>query len=295
MEFIDYYKILGINKNATADEIKKAYRKLARQYHPDTNKDPGSNKKFQEINEANEVLSDTENRKKYDKYGKEWQHGEQFEKAKRNQQSQSFGGPGFGGQFGEGSENFSDFFSSMFGGGGRSNQNKFRGQDYNATLQLNLNDVFKTHQQTITVNNKNIRITIPAGIEDGQILKLKGYGAPGVNGGTSGDLFITFHIINNTFFKRTGSDLHFTYELNLYTAILGGEITIETLHGKLKLKVKPETQNNTRSRIKGKGFPLYKSEDNFGDLFITYNIKIPVNLSDKEQLLFAELQKLHHE
>lgn len=290
MEFIDYYKILGVPKTATADEIKKAYRKLARQYHPDTNKDPGAHKKFQEINEANEVLSDPDNRKKYDKYGKDWQHGEQYEKARRAQQSQGFGG----GEFGGGDDRFSDFFASMFGGsgGGRRSQAKFRGQDYNATLQLNLTDAFKTHPQTLTVNGKNVRITIPAGIEDGQVIKLRGYGAPGVNGGPAGDLYITFQIINNSPFKRTGSDLHFTQELDLYTAVLGGDVTIETLHGKLKLKVKPETPNNTKARIKTKGFPVYKSEGQFGDLFITYTIKIPVNLSSKEKELFGELQKL---
>lgn len=292
MEFIDYYKILGIQKNASEDEIKKAYRKLARQYHPDTNKDSSAHKKFQEINEANEVLSDPGNRKKYDKYGKDWQHGEQFEKA--NAQRSQQGSSGFGGgSFGEGDEHFSDFFSSMFGGGGRRSQAKFKGQDYNATFQLNITDAFKTHQQTLTVNGKNVRITIPAGIEDGQVIKLKGYGSAGAHGGTAGDLFITFQIINNTAFKRTGSDLHIVQDLDLYTAVLGGDLTVETLHGKLKLKIKPETQNNTKSRIKGKGFPVYRSENQFGDLFITYILKIPLNLSAEEKDLFIQLQKIH--
>lgn len=289
MEFMDYYKILGVPKNASADDIKKAYRKLARQYHPDTNKDPQAHKKFQEINEANEVLGDPENRKKYDKYGKDWQHGEQYEKARQAQQAQGFGGrqyEGFGGE----DDGFSDFFSSMFGGGRR--QPRHKGQDYNATLQINLNDAFRTHQQTLTVNGKNVRITIPAGIEDGQIIKLRGYGAPGGNGGAAGDLYITFKINNPTTFRRTGSDLHVTQDLDLYTALLGGEITVDTLHGKIKLKIKPETQNNTRSRIKGKGFPVYKSEGEFGDLFITYNIKLPEELTSKEKDMFRELQKL---
>ena len=290
MDFIDYYKILGISKTATADEIKKAYRKLARQYHPDTNKEPGANKKFQEINEANEVLSDPENRKKYDKYGKDWQHGEEFEK-RRAQQSRNFGGRDFSTEYGGGDDNFSDFFSSMFGGGGR-RTTKARGQDYNATLQLDLTDAFKTHQQTLNVNEKKVRITIPAGIEDGQVIKLKGYGAPGINGGPAGDLYITFRILNNTPYKRTGSDLHYTQELDLYTAVLGGDVTIDTLHGKVKLKIKPETQNNTKTRLKGKGFPVYRSETQFGDLFITYIIKLPVNLSAEETKLFRDLQKL---
>jgi len=293
MDFIDYYKTLGIDKNATADEIKKAYRKLARQYHPDTNKEAGAHKKFQEINEANEVLSDPDNRKKYDRYGKDWQQGEKFENARHSKQAH--GSTDFGGHFGSGDEGFSDFFSSMFGGSGRRSQAKFRGQDYNATLQLNLTDAFKTHQQTLTVNGKNVRITIPAGIEDGQVIKLKGYGASGSNNNLAGDLFITFKIINNTSFKRTGSDLHITHELDLYTAVLGGDTTIDTLHGKLKLKVKPETQNNSKSRIKGKGFPAYKLEEQFGDLFITYSIVIPVNLSPEEKELFRQLQKMREQ
>jgi len=293
MDFIDYYKILGLSKTASADDIKKAYRKLARQYHPDTNKDANAQKKFQEINEANEVLSDPDNRKKYDKYGKDWQHGEAYEKARSSQQG-GFGGQQFGGQqFGGGDdEHFSDFFSSMFGGGGRRAQTKFKGQDLNATLQLNLSDTFETHQQTITVNGKNVRLTIPAGIEHGQVIKLKGYGSPGANGGPAGDLFITFNINNNTAFKRTGSDLHLDQEIDLYTALLGGDVTLNTLHGKIKLKVKPETQNNTKTRIKGKGFPVYKSDGLFGDLFVTYMVKLPENLSVKEKELLEELRKL---
>lgn len=292
MDFIDYYKILGVPKTATADEIKKAYRKLARQFHPDTNKDSGAQKKFQEINEANEVLSDPENRKKYDKYGKDWQHGDAYEKARSSQQ-QGFGGQRFGGQhFGGDEDQFSDFFSSMFGGGGRRSQGRFKGQDVNATLQIDLTETFVTHQQTVTVNDKKVRLTIPAGIEDGQTIKLKGYGSPGANGGPAGDLYITFQINNNTSFKRTGSDLHLHQEIDLYTALLGGDITINTLHGKIKLKVKPETQNNTKTRIKGKGFPVYKSDGQFGDLFVTYTVKLPENISGKEKKLFEELRDM---
>jgi curved DNA-binding protein len=293
MEFIDYYKTLGIPRTASQDDIKKAYRKLARQYHPDTNKDPAAHKKFQEINEANEVLSEPANRKKYDKYGKDWQHGDKYEQA-RSQQSQGFGGYDYNQQDFGNTEGFSDFFSSMFGGGGggRRSQSKFKGQDFNATLQLNLTDAFRTHQQTLTINGKNVRITIPAGIEDGQVIKLKGYGSPGANGGLAGDLFITFQILNNTNYKRTGSDLHLNHELDLYTAMLGGDITIDTLHGRIRLKIKPETQNGTKTRIKGKGFPVYKSDEQFGDLFITYSIKLPANLSPREKELLAELQTL---
>jgi curved DNA-binding protein len=291
MEFIDYYNVLGLQKNATADDIKKAYRKLAKQFHPDANPDDDTaKKKFQQINEANEVLSDVENRKKYDKYGKDWQHSEAFDQQARQRQqySQQFGGNDSDG-------GFSDFFSSMFGGGGggRRSTGKQKGQDLNANFQLNLSDTFKTHQQTITVNGKNIRITIPAGIEDGQVIKLKGYGQASPNGGVAGDLYLTFKLNNDTFFKRVGNDLQITQEIDLYTAVLGGEITLNTLHGKVKLKVKPETQNNTKIRLKGKGFPVYKQEDVFGDLFVTYLIKLPTNLSEKEIELFTALQKIN--
>ena len=301
MEFIDYYKILGVNKNATQDDIKKAYRKLARKLHPDLNpNDKEAHKKFQQINEANEVLSDPEKRKKYDQYGKDWQHAEQFEQARQSQQQpHGFGGETFSGDFEEGE--FSDFFTSMFGnmggGGFRQRQTKFRGEDYHAELQLNLTDVYKTHQQVLTVNNKNIRITIPAGVENGQRIKIKGHGGPGINGGPNGDLYITFHIINNTKFRRDGNDLHTTIDLDLYTAVLGGEIIIDTLDGKVKLKVKPETQNGTKIRLKGKGFPVYKKEGEpiaigFGDLVITFQIKIPTNLTEKQKELFEQLSKL---
>ncbi|MFT3907806.1 MAG: J domain-containing protein [Ferruginibacter sp.] len=291
MEFIDYYKVLGVEKNADAEQIKKAFRKLARKYHPDVNpNDKEANKKFQQINEANEVLSDPEKRKKYDLYGKDWEHGAQQQAYNAQRQSQGFGGQSydFSGDFDEGG--FSDFFSSLFGG--RRNQAKFRGQDVNATLDLNLSNVFHTYQQTFAINGKNIRITIPAGVENGQQIKLKGHGNPGANGGPNGDLYLTFQLTNNTPFKRMKNDLYLSQEIDLYTAVLGGDVTIDTMHGKLKLKVKPETQNNTKIRVKGKGMPVYKSEGNFGDLYVTYTVKLPQNLTEKQKQLFTELSKL---
>ena len=240
MDFVDYYKILGVNKQASVEDIKKAYRKLARKLHPDLNpNDKEAHKKFQEVNEANEVLSDPEKRKKYDQYGKDWQHADQFEQAKQSRQQQPFSGSGsFGGNYGE--EDFSDFFSSMFGGSGNRSQAKFKGQDYNAELQLSVKEAFTTHPKTLTVNGKNVRITIPAGVENGQVIKLKGYGAPGRNGGPAGDLFITFVIPNDVKFKRMGNDLYSTEEIDLYTALLGGEKIIDTLSGKIRMEVKPE-------------------------------------------------------
>lgn len=297
MAFIDYYKILGLTKGATVKEIKAAYRKLARKYHPDLNPDnKESEQKFKEINEANEVLSDPENRKKYDMYGKDWKHGEAKEKAQREyqeqyqQQSQRQSG-----QQGYANQDYSDFFESMFGGAssaGFGRGPKFRGNDYNAELHLNLTDVYTSQKQVLTVNEKKIRLTIPAGVENGQVIKIKGKGSPGVNGGPNGDLYITFVINNNTKFKREGNHLHETVELDLYTAILGGEITVDTFDSKVKINVKPETETETKVRLKGKGFPVYKKDGEFGDLIITYRIKIPTNLSEKEQELFKELQNI---
>ena len=305
MEFIDYYKVLGLDKSASKNDIKKAYRKLARKYHPDLNpNDKEAQKKFQQVNEAHEVLIDPEKRKKYDQYGKDWQHAEEFEKARSQQQYQrqhtggagGFGGgaSGFGGSGFEGGD-FSEFFESMFGGAGRGGQRRttrFRGQDFNATLQLNLTDIYRSQKQTLTVNGKNIRLTIPAGVENGQTIKIKGYGSEGVNGGPNGDLFITFAIKNNTGFKREGKDLFKNVDLDVFTAALGGEITVDTFEGKAKLNVKPETQNETKVKLKGKGFPVYKKEGQYGDLYITYNLKLPTRLTEKEKELLQELQKL---
>lgn len=286
MEFIDYYKTLGLTKTATADDIKKAYRKLAKQYHPDANpNNDNAKKKFQEINEANEVLSDVDNRKKYDKYGKDWQHGEA-----RQQQQRGYSSP-YENYENEGA--FSDFFASMFGGTSqRRGATKQKAKDIQATFTINLTDAFATHQQTITINNKNIRITIPAGVEDGQAIRLKGLGQPAPNGGEAGDLILTFKINNNSPYKRIGNDLLLEQPIDLYTALLGGYVEVNTLHGKIKLKVKPETQPNTKTRLAGKGYPVYKEENEFGNLIIEFQIIIPINLNDAQKDLIKQLQAL---
>lgn len=298
MEFIDYYKVLEIDKSAGDADIKKAYRKLARKYHPDLNpNDASAKQKFQKINEANEVLSDPEKRKKYDQYGKDWQQGDAYEQARQQQSQQgggqrSYQGADFGG------EDFSDFFSSMFGGGGGSSFGgggrnvRYKGQDLNAELNLDLRDVYTSQKQTLTVNGKNIRLTIPAGVENGQTIRIKGHGGAGANGGPAGDLMITFSIKNSTPFKREGSNLSSSHEVDLYTAVLGGETTVETFDGKVKLKIPAGTQNGTKVKLKGKGFPIYKSEGQFGDFYITYQVKIPTELSQKEKELFEELLKI---
>ncbi|EFR54796.1 DnaJ C-terminal domain-containing protein [Bacteroides hominis] len=310
MAYIDYYKILGVDKNASQDDVKKAFRKLARKYHPDLNpNDPSAKDKFQEINEANEVLSDPEKRKKYDEYGEHWKHADEFEAQKKARQHAGAGGGGFSGFGGDGgsywyssdgegfsggdARGFSDFFESMFGhrGGGGRGGSGFRGQDFNAELHLSLRDAAQTHKQVLNVNGKQVRITIPAGVADGQVIKLKGYGGEGINGGPAGDLYITFRIAEDPVFKRLGDDLYVDVEVDLYTAVLGGEKVVDTLEGKVKLKIKPETQNGTKVRLKGKGFPIYKKEGQFGDLIVTYSVKIPTSLTDRQKELFRELQQ----
>lgn len=303
MAFIDYYSILGLDRKASADDIKKAYRKLARKYHPDVNPNNAeAHAKFQQVNEANEVLSDPEKRKKYDEYGENWKHAEEYKNARQHQAQNGgfadFGGGGFqysGGFSGDDMGGFSDFFENLFGGRGGAQSGRsrrtagFKGQDYKTDLHLKLRDAAQTHKQTLTVNGKNIRITIPAGVEDRQVIKLNGQGGPGANGGPNGDLYITFVIEKDAVFQRKGNDLYATVPLNLYTAVLGGEATITTLDGKVKLKIKPETQNGEKVRLKGKGFPVYKKDGQFGDLFITYSIQIPTNLTEKQKELFNQL------
>lgn len=292
MEYIDYYKLLDITKGATAADIKTAYRKFARKYHPDLNPDnKEAEQKFKAINEANEVLSDPEKRKKYDKYGKDWKSAEQFEKAGQQQQ-QPYQGQDPGQSFG--TDDFSEFFESMYGTGNRGKRTKFRGQDLHAEVNLNLRDVYESRKQTLTVNGKQIRLTFPAGIENGQVIKIKDHGSPGANGGPNGDLYITFLVKNDTLFKRNGNNLHLDVDLDLYKAMLGGAIFVETFNGKVKLKVAPETQSETKVKLKGKGFPIYKKENEYGDLYINFKVKLPLDLSEREKELFTELSNIRN-
>ncbi|MCU6771086.1 Curved DNA-binding protein [uncultured Bacteroides sp.] len=309
MAFIDYYKVLGVERNATQDDIKKAYRKMARKYHPDLNKDdPNAKDKFQEINEANEVLSDPEKRKKYDEYGEHWKHADEF-KAEREayQRAQEKGGQSaywysvngddFMGGFGRGNASgFSDFFEQLFGHGASGSRSRRTynmmesGEDIEAQMNLSLREAAVTHKQTFSVNGENLRITIPAGIADGQMIKLKGHGEKGSNGAPNGDLYITFKIAPDPEFKREGDDLFTDVDIDLYTAVLGGTVNVKTIDGMVKLKVNPGTQNDTKVRLRGKGFPVYKKEGTFGDLIVTYHVDIPTSLSEKQKELFTQLK-----
>ena len=308
MAYIDYYKVLGVERNATQDDIKKAYRKLARKYHPDLNpNDPTAKDKFQEINEANEVLSDPEKRKKYDAYGENWKHADEFEaqqqayraqqQANGNRQGEywySTDGEHFTSGFGGNASGFSDFFEELFGHrgatGGRT-RGGFRGQDIEAELQLSLREAAVTHKQTFSINGETLRITVPAGVVNGQVIKLKGHGGKGTNGGPDGDLYITFAVSDDPAFKRKDNDLYTDVNIDLYTAVLGGDVTVNTLDGQVKLKVRPGTQNDAKVRLKGKGFPVYKQEGSFGDLIVTYHVSIPTTLTEHQKDLFRQLQQ----
>lgn len=292
MAFIDYYKILGISKDATQEDIKKAYRKLARKYHPDLNKDnPNAQEKFQEINEANEVLSNPEKRKRYDEYGENWKYAEELEKQKKRQTKEQSGTRE--GTFWYSDDNtsgFSDFFEELFGNRYRNYNRAMRGKDYESELHLTLRQAAEEQKQILNLNGKNIRITIPAGVADGQVIKLRGYGEPGKGDAPDGDLYITFRIKEDPTFKRIGNDLYTTTTIDLYTAVLGGEIILDTLNGKVKVKIKAGTQNNSKIRLKEKGFPIYKQSGEYGDLILTIQISIPTLLTERQKELFKQIK-----
>ena len=296
MAFIDYYKVLGVDKSATQEEIRKAYRKQAKRYHPDINKDdPLAKERFQEINEANEVLGNPEKRKKYDEYGEHWQHADEFE-AQRRQYSDNTGGTydfgGFGG-FGDFSGNrenasgFSDFFEQLFGGSFRRQQAP-RGKDLQATLTITLQEAATEHKQTFTINNENIRINVPAGISDGQKIKIKGRGTE-LNG-ARGDLYITFRIEPDKRFIRKGNDLYTTLTADLYTMLTGGTVIVPTLTGSAKVTIKPGTQPDSKLRLRGQGMPEYKKAGVCGDLIITLKVILPT-LNGKQKEILEKLKE----
>ncbi|GAA4390631.1 J domain-containing protein [Hymenobacter koreensis] len=309
MDYKDYYKVLGVDKNATKDQIKKAYRKLARQYHPDVNpNDAESERKFKEVNEANEVLSDDEKRRKYDQLGADWQRYQQAG-AGRGGQAGGFdwsqyagqgygGGGGFGGGFGADDGDFSDFFSSIFGnmGGGRAGGPRAAaGHDYRADMELTLEEAYEGGPRTVTVGDKKLRITIQPGVDDGQTIRLRDQGAPGRNGGPNGSLFITFRIRPDARYVRTGADLTMDVPVSLYKALLGGEQVVETLSGPVKIRLKPETANGTKLRLRGKGFPVYRQNGQFGDLYLRLQVQLPQQLSEPEKTLIRQLAQLRGE
>lgn len=299
MAFIDYYKVLGVDKNATQDEIRKAFRKLVKIYHSDKNEDPSAKQRFQEINEANQVLSDPEKRKKYDEYGEHWRHADEFEA-----QRQQYGGfnrgydfGGFGGfeDFSHSAGNnggFSDFFESLFGGQGFKtyNSGSTKGQDLQTELSLTLREAAHTHKRVITINGNSIRLTIPAGVGDGQKIRLREQGGTSPQGGKRGDLYITFKIEADPLFSREGDNLYTNVAIDLYTMLLGGEITVPTLDGDVRMQIKQGTQPDAKLRLRGKGFPHYKEESKHGDLIVSLKLQLPT-LNEKQKVILNELRK----
>lgn len=291
MEYKDYYKILGLTKVATAEEIKKAYRTLALKYHPDKNPDDKtSGSKFKEINEANGVLSDPEKRKKYDELGENWNSYQQPAQGFSSQRNANGGG----GQFAE--SDFSDFFESVFGGrfsgGGQRKQAAQKGQDYNAEMLLSFEEAYSGATRQLELDKQKLQIKIKPGIKEGQALRLKGKGAKGINGGPDGDLYITAHVAENPKYIRKGDDLYCDIDVDLYTAVLGGQTVITTLSNPIKMTIAKETVNGKILRLKGMGMPKYDKENEAGDLYAKVNIIIPKNLSTKEIELFKELSTL---
>jgi curved DNA-binding protein len=315
MEYKDYYKILGVDRNASEKEIKKAYRRLARKYHPDVNPDDkDAEERFKEINEAHEVLADPEKRQKYDQLGANWQ---QWQRMGRDpggfDWGQWFAGAPGGGRvhveygdlgdlFGDalGGGRFSDFFEAIFGSGGRQGPQAWagtrqarprprRGQDYEQPVEITLEEAFNGTRRVLEKDGRRIEVKIPPGVKTGSKVRIAGEGAPGIGGGTTGDLYLKVTVLPHKVFERKGEDLHCEVPVDLYTAILGGEANVPTLKGTVSLKIPPETQGGRTFRLKGQGMPQLRDSSKRGDLYAEVKVVLPKNLSAKEKALFKEL------
>ncbi len=301
MEYKDYYKTLGVSKSATKEEIKKAYRKLSFKYHPDQNPDNNAaEEKFKEISEAYEVLGNEDNRKKYDQLGANWKYYEQA------QRQGGFGGGQttyeyegdlndlFSRAFGGGAD---DFFETFFGAGGfgpqtRTSTRTRKGRDYESEISISMEEAYNGLQPTLRIGDKRLNIKIKAGIKDGQKLKIKGRGAPSVHGGVPGDLFLKVNIQPHPMFTRKNQHLYTNIKVDLYTAVLGGKVTVPTLTGKASIQVPAGTQSGKKLKMKGLGMPLYNRPNEKGDLYLTIEIEIPTRLSSREKELFEELASI---
>ncbi len=296
MEYKDYYKILGIDKKASQDEIKKAFRVLAVKYHPDKNpENKVAEEKFKTINEANEVLSNPEKRKKYDELGENWQQHEQANNQKNgNANNQGYYQGNTNGGFGGGQqEDFSDFFEQFFNGKGqnrRSSNSDFKGGDYETEMEITLEEAYQGTSRIIQLENEKLRVTTKAGAYTDQLLRIKSKGAKGSSQTHRGDLFVRIKVLPQQQFIRKGDDLYKMHSIDLYTAVLGGEIIVNTLLGQIKLKIIEGTQSGKTVRLKGKGMPIYDKINAFGDLYIQLEVKIPDKLTDKQKELFEQLK-----
>jgi curved DNA-binding protein len=293
MSYKDYYKILGVAKTATAEEIKKAYRKLAIKYHPDKNAgNKQAEDRFKEINEANEVLGDPEKRKKYDDYGENWQHYQQShsganQKGNRNQYST------FSGDFGD-EGNFSDFFESMFGGRFAEGRHQSRkGNDLHAEAEISLEEAYKGTTRLMEVENEKLQMKFKPGVKDGQVLRIRGKGGTGRGGGTRGDIYVTVKVSPHPYFERKENDLYCDLPVDLYDAVLGGKATVRTLKGPIKIDIPKGTENEKVLRLKGMGMPVY-GESHHGDLYARVKVVLPKNLGPEELELFKQLKSKKH-
>jgi curved DNA-binding protein len=304
MDYKDYYKILGVNKKATQAELKKAYRKLAMKYHPDKNQgDAKSEEKFKEISEAYEVLGKDESRSKYDQLGANWKH---YEK-NGAYANQGFGHGQYGGNYYTsnggadfddilGGSGFSDFFKTFFGAsfsGDRrqaSQKRNVRGKDYKTRLDLTLLEAYLGTERMIEIDGSSIKVKVGKGVKDGQRLRVKGKGGSGASGGQRGDLYLQVNILPDPRFKRKGNDLFTTVEADLYTAVLGGKLSVDTLKGAVNINVPTGTQNGKTLRLKNMGMPDYSHSVVNGDLFVKIHVKIPDQLKPEEKTLFEKLR-----
>ena len=309
MDYKDYYQILGVPRTATQDEIKKAYRKLARQYHPDNN--PGDKKsetRFKELNEANEVLSDPEKRKKYDTLGSQWQQYERMggrpggfdwsqwtSGGETVDMSDLFGGSG----------GFSDFFTRIFGGAGEgqpgagpahsarrsASRAPTRGRDIEQPVEIGLRDAYTGPTLTVQKDGQKLEVKIPAGVKTGSRIRVAGQGGPSRSGAAAGDLYLVVNLAAAPKFERDGDTLKTEVTTDLYTAMLGGEVTVSTLTGDVKMKIPPETQPGRVFRLRGQGMPLLREPQNHGDLLVKVQVSLPTNLTGIEKSLFEQLAK----
>jgi curved DNA-binding protein len=300
MNYKDYYKLLGVPRTATSDEIKKAYRKLALKYHPDKTKgDKAAEEKFKDINEANEVLSDPAKRKKYDRFGEDWtRYQEGGAQPGGFDWSKYTGGPSgrtsrdeFSSMFGD--EGVGDLFDVLFGqqrGPRRGRRSTpVRGPDISAETSLSLSEAYAGVARLIQLDNQTIKVTIKPGIADGQELRIPGKGGAGRNGGPNGDLYITTRVAPHLVLQRKGNDLHCELPVELYAAVLGGKAQVDTLRGEVIVNIPLGTSNGTVLRLKGLGMPVYGTEEEFGNLYVKVIIQIPQNLSEEELGLFRKL------
>ena len=289
----DYYKVLGVSKTATDEEINKAYKKLARKYHPDLNQnDPKAEERFKEVNEANEVLKDPEKRKMYDHLGPNWQDGQHFQRPPGFENMQF----NFNGSQGFGTSGFSDFFESVFGGGGFGqgagpyatfNQQPRKGRNVEASLNLSLEDAFHGGKRNIAVSGRSLEISIPAGIKNGAKIRLSGQGDPGRNNGPAGDLYLIVSILPHAHFRLVESDVLYDLALAPWEAVLGCKARIPTLAGEIDLTIAPGTSSGKKLRIPGKGLGTGTAK---GDQYIHIGIAVPDSLTEEEQALWEKLR-----